>query len=101
MSWAAGRETTREQDIAYCLLSLLEVNMPLIYGEGPRAFERLQEEVMKTSTDHSLFSWQETGAEAGAEQGPLARSPISKRLKRTALSSLVKVHKKVYVDLQG
>jgi hypothetical protein len=33
MSWAAERQTTREEDIAYCLLGLLGVNMPLIYGE--------------------------------------------------------------------
>ena len=75
MSWAAGRETTREEDIAYCLLSLLGVNMPLIYGEGARAFERLQQEFMRTSTDHSLFSWRETGA----ERGPFARSPTEFR----------------------
>jgi hypothetical protein len=55
ISWAAGRATTREEDIAYCLLGLLGVNMLLMYSEGKRAFERLQQEFMKTSTDHSLF----------------------------------------------
>lgn len=34
LSWAAHRQTTREEDIAYCLLGLLKVNMPLLYGEG-------------------------------------------------------------------
>ncbi|KAK7185536.1 het domain protein [Paraphaeosphaeria sporulosa] len=43
MSWAAQRETTREEDVAYCLLGLLVVNMPLLYGEGAKAFERLQQ----------------------------------------------------------
>ena len=57
MSWAAGRETTREEDIAYCLLGLFEVNMPLIYGEGARAFIRLQEEIIKETDDQSLFAW--------------------------------------------
>ncbi|KAF1995521.1 HET domain-containing protein [Amniculicola lignicola CBS 123094] len=71
ISWAAGRETTREEDIAYCLLGLLGVNMPLIYGEGSRAFERLQQEFMRTSTDHSLFSW----VGPGIERGPFAQSP--------------------------
>lgn len=75
MSWAAGRETRRDEDIAYCLFGLLGINMPLIYGEGPRAFERLQQEFMKTSTDHSLFSWQG----AGAERGPFAKSPTEFR----------------------
>jgi hypothetical protein len=34
MSWAAGRETTRIEDLAYCLLGIFDVNMPLLYGEG-------------------------------------------------------------------
>jgi hypothetical protein len=42
MSWAADRETTRTEDLAYCLLGIFEVNMPLLYGEGERAFLRLQ-----------------------------------------------------------
>ncbi|KAH7327425.1 heterokaryon incompatibility protein-domain-containing protein, partial [Rhexocercosporidium sp. MPI-PUGE-AT-0058] len=58
MSWIAGRETTREEDIAYCLLGIFDINMPLLYGEGNNAFKRLQEEIMKQSTDHTLFAWQ-------------------------------------------
>nr|KAK5440398.1 hypothetical protein LTR18_007686 [Exophiala xenobiotica] len=34
MSWARYRETTREEDIAYSLLGIFRVNMPLLYGEG-------------------------------------------------------------------
>ena len=58
MSWMACRETTREEDEAYCLLGIFDINMPLLYGEGRRAFGRLQEEIIKQSTDFSLFSWQ-------------------------------------------
>ncbi|KAL9032683.1 MAG: hypothetical protein Q9180_006361 [Flavoplaca navasiana] len=58
MSWMAGRKTTVPEDIAYCMLGLFGVNMPLLYGEGKeRAFLRLQEEIMKYSADHSLFVW--------------------------------------------
>ncbi|KAI1262331.1 heterokaryon incompatibility protein-domain-containing protein [Xylariaceae sp. FL1019] len=57
MSWLSRRETTREEDIAYCMLGIFEVNMPLLYGEGMRAFLRLQEEIIKISSDHSLFCW--------------------------------------------
>jgi hypothetical protein len=57
MSWASNRTTTRVEDIAYCLLGVFKVNMPLLYGEGERAFTRLQEEIMKGSDDHSLFAW--------------------------------------------
>ena len=55
MSWAAARESTRIEDQAYCLLGLFNINMPLLYGEGSKAFVRLQEEIVRTSTDHSIF----------------------------------------------
>ncbi|KAI0427891.1 heterokaryon incompatibility protein-domain-containing protein [Xylaria sp. FL1042] len=58
MSWAATRKTTRIEDVAYCLLGIFDVNMPLIYGEGKKAFKRLQEEIMKARPeDHTLFAW--------------------------------------------
>ncbi|KAH0428731.1 het domain-containing protein [Colletotrichum camelliae] len=57
MSWAAGRETTREEDKAYCLLGIFDVNMPMLYGEGAKAFRRLQEEIIRTGYDVSIFAW--------------------------------------------
>ncbi|KAI1126974.1 heterokaryon incompatibility protein-domain-containing protein [Nemania abortiva] len=60
MSWASTRQTTRTEDMAYCLLGIFDVNMPLIYGEGRKAFMRLQEEIAKDSCDLSLFAWQQT-----------------------------------------
>jgi len=57
MSWAANRHTTREEDTAYCLLGLFGINMPLLYGEGGRAFIRLQEEIIRHSNDHTIFCW--------------------------------------------
>ena len=64
MSWAAGRETTLPEDEAYCLMGLFGVNMPTLYGEGRRAFRRLQQEIMKQSVDTSLFTWSNTPPEA-------------------------------------
>jgi hypothetical protein len=59
MSWAAERRATRAEDIAYSLLGIFDVNMPLLYGEGKvKAFWRLQEEIMKTSEDETLFAWE-------------------------------------------
>ncbi|KAI1416230.1 HET-domain-containing protein [Hypoxylon sp. FL1857] len=58
MSWAARRQTSRVEDIAYCLLGIFDVNMSLIYGEGLKAFQRLQEEIMRAyPEDHTLFAW--------------------------------------------
>ncbi|KAH7406944.1 HET and ankyrin domain protein [Phaeosphaeria sp. MPI-PUGE-AT-0046c] len=73
MSWAAKRVTTRVEDMAYCMLGLFDINMPLIYGEGENAFMRLQEEILKISEDHSLFAWRSTDNRGGC----LATSPAS------------------------
>lgn len=58
MSWASRRQTTRSEDIAYSLMGLFNVNMPVIYGEGAvKAFRRLQNEIMQTSFDQTIFAW--------------------------------------------
>ncbi|KAH9213242.1 heterokaryon incompatibility protein-domain-containing protein, partial [Leptodontidium sp. 2 PMI_412] len=57
MSWASKRKTKRVEDQAYCLLGIFNVNMPPLYGEGQKAFERLQLEILKTSDDESIFAW--------------------------------------------
>ena len=56
MSWAATRETTRVEDKAYCLLGLFGIKMPMRYGEGVRAFERLQLEIIQTIHGHSILA---------------------------------------------
>ncbi|KAF5865092.1 hypothetical protein ETB97_005333 [Aspergillus alliaceus] len=43
MSWMAKRQTSRLEDMAYCLLGIFSIDMPLRYGERDRAFIRLQE----------------------------------------------------------
>jgi len=57
MKWASRRQTTRIEDTAYCLLGLFDVNMPLLYGEGDKAFLRLQEEICRSTDDQSIFAW--------------------------------------------
>lgn len=57
LSWASRRETTRVEDEAYSLMGIFGVHIPIMYGEGRRAFRRLQEEIMKQSPDHTLFVW--------------------------------------------
>ena len=56
MSWAATRETTRVEDKAYCLLGLFGIKMPMRYGEGVRAFECLQLEIIQTIHGHSILA---------------------------------------------
>lgn len=57
MSWAANRCTTRVEDLSYCLFGIFDVNLPLIYGEGRKAFIRLQEAIASENNDLSLFAW--------------------------------------------
>lgn len=58
LSWASKRSTTRVEDESYCLIGLFEINMPLLYGEGTKAFARLQHEILRQSDDQSLFAWE-------------------------------------------
>jgi hypothetical protein len=57
LSWAANRRTTREEDRSYSLLGLVGINMPLLYGEGHRAFHRLQQELIRNYNDETIFAW--------------------------------------------
>ncbi|KAM5544345.1 hypothetical protein V8D89_002005 [Ganoderma adspersum] len=57
MSWAAHRKTTKEEDQAYCLLGIFDIQMSPLYGEGKRAFRRLQEEILRRIPDQTIFAW--------------------------------------------
>jgi Heterokaryon incompatibility protein (HET) len=46
--WAENRRTTREEDKAYSLFGIFDIQIPLLYGEGEdKAFRRLREEIDK------------------------------------------------------
>jgi hypothetical protein len=74
MSWASKRQTTRIEDTAYSLMGLFRVYMPPLYGEGQRAFLRLQLEILGTSNDETIFAWQYSGV-CPDTSGLLAHSP--------------------------
>ncbi|KAI1739137.1 heterokaryon incompatibility protein-domain-containing protein [Xylaria scruposa] len=77
MSWASKRQTTRVEDVAYCLLGIFDVHMPLLYGEGERAFTRLQEEIIRVSEDRSIFAWTDHDIISESPCSFLARSPAN------------------------
>ncbi|KAI1749132.1 HET-domain-containing protein [Xylaria castorea] len=77
MSWAADRQTSRQEDISYCLLGIFDVNMPLLYGEGHKAFVRLQQKIIKSTDDQSLFAWDLLHRHTYPWSGILAPSPAS------------------------
>jgi hypothetical protein len=74
MSWAAHRKTTRLEDRAYSMMGLFDVNMPLLYGEGNKAFIRLQLEILSRSDDESIFAWSNPRPET-PRPGLLAETP--------------------------
>lgn len=78
MSWVSERKTTRTEDMAYCLLGIFDVNMPLLYGEGERAFLRLQEEISNSINDLSILAWRKTKSEQ-TYHGVYATSPTDFR----------------------
>ncbi|KAL8835949.1 MAG: hypothetical protein Q9176_006633 [Flavoplaca citrina] len=77
LSWLSRRNTTRVEDMAYCMLGLCGVNMPLLYGEGEKAFLRLQSEIIKNFYDESIFAWfcDEEGRSISFLGGLIAPSP--------------------------
>ena len=69
MSWAENRATTEPEDFAYCQLGLLEVTMPLSYGEGrDKALHRLHEELKASGTAPCMIPFSKNDLFVG--QGP-------------------------------
>jgi Heterokaryon incompatibility protein (HET) len=48
--WAAGRETKKIEDKAYCLLGIFNISMSLRYGEEEKEFKRLKDKVDRCSS---------------------------------------------------
>ncbi|KAG8534415.1 uncharacterized protein KY384_001260 [Bacidia gigantensis] len=97
ISWASSRKTTRTEDVAYSLIGLFEVNMPLLYGEGMKAFARLQAEIIRSSSDETIFAWKNpsmgisgilaTSPADFAESGEIIRIPYH-RVKPYSLTNM-------------
>ncbi|KFG79231.1 putative ankyrin repeat-containing protein [Metarhizium anisopliae] len=78
MNLAARRSTTRVEDMSYSLIGLFNVNLPLLYGEGGKAFMRLQSAILARNNDHSLLLWREKterGEQSLRRPGCLCSSP--------------------------
>jgi hypothetical protein len=92
MSWASGRTTTRPEDMAHSLLGIFNINMPLLYGEGDRAFSRLQEELIKKSNDASIFAWQTSSRDC-----PMPDSSVPSYVSRTGPRGVLAWHPRDFV----
>jgi len=57
MTWAKERKTTREEDMAYSLLGIFNIHMPLLYGEGKeKALKRLRKEIKESLGDATVVT---------------------------------------------
>ncbi|OAK96860.1 HET-domain-containing protein [Phaeosphaeriaceae sp. SRC1lsM3a] len=80
MSWVGQRRTKREEDMAYSLLGIFDVHMPLIYGEGQKkAFARLQREINASAGGERNEAAQGQSQAAHSYHGPVFYGPISGR----------------------
>lgn len=73
MCWASGLSAIQQEDVAYSLLGIFGVSMTIIYGEGSKAFVRLQEVILEDTDDATLLAWKSTGDEK--YRGLFAHSP--------------------------
>jgi hypothetical protein len=65
-SWAETRQTTREEDGAYCLLGIFGIYMLLIYGEGKdNAIKWLQKKIHEAAEDVADISVSKTKSYTG------------------------------------
>ncbi|KAH5995412.1 hypothetical protein HBI84_132660 [Parastagonospora nodorum] len=52
MRWASGRQTKLEEDEAYSLFGILDVTLPVLYGEGrAKAFRRLRSSIREIQAE--------------------------------------------------
>jgi hypothetical protein len=55
--WASKRNTTEDEDRAYCLLGIFDVFLPLIYGEGQsNAMRRLKREIKELASNQGQLN---------------------------------------------
>jgi hypothetical protein len=76
MLWTANRLTSREEDWAYSLLGIFDVSIPLLYGEGIKAFTRLQEAIVKGSNDHSIIAFRSPAPTLDVSKDALVHGPV-------------------------
>ncbi|KAF2820888.1 hypothetical protein CC86DRAFT_303869 [Ophiobolus disseminans] len=68
MQWVEKRETTEDEDIVYCLLGILNVSMPVSYGEGKEgALGRLLAEIGAADSVPSIIPFSQNDHFVGRE----------------------------------
>ncbi|KIJ58831.1 hypothetical protein HYDPIDRAFT_119186 [Hydnomerulius pinastri MD-312] len=76
MLWASNRRTTRVEDVAYSLIGIFDISMPVAYGEGHWAFFRLMEAIIERCREPGVLAW---AGNSSPYSVALPRSPSSYR----------------------
>lgn len=72
--WAHDRQTTLEEDEAYCLLGIFGCRLPLIYGEGKeRALKRLKRGILDASKEFASISANNTNIRDQSQKEKLSK----------------------------
>ena len=80
MSWASKRITTRTEDIAYSLIGIFDVNLPIAYGEGTWAFHRLMEVIIHRCDEWGIFAWAGSPSTHHSRTNAIPQSPAGYHL---------------------
>jgi hypothetical protein len=85
MVWVSKRQTTRIEDMAYCLIGIFDIPLSIAYGEGQKAFHRLQAEIVQRSHDRELFAWNGSSSSLNSmfAAGPQGFFPMESESLRT------------------
>jgi tetratricopeptide (TPR) repeat protein len=68
MQWANNRKTTEEEDIVYCLLGILNISIPVSYGEGKeKALGSLRAEIDVANSAPSIIPFSQNDHFVGRE----------------------------------
>lgn len=85
LHWASERNVTKMEDEAYGILGLFNMTLALRYGEGLRAFSRLQKEMIirgEPYVDATILAWQTRSKPPDYFRGSKALMPISQTIGR-------------------
>lgn len=75
MSWASKRITTRTEDIAYSLIGIFDVNLPIAYGKSTWAFHRLMEAIIHRCDEWGIFTWAGSPSTHHSRTSAIPQSP--------------------------
>ncbi|KAJ8495213.1 hypothetical protein ONZ45_g12944 [Pleurotus djamor] len=96
------RATKVDEDAAYCLIGLLDITLPIDYGEGAdRALYRLQVTCAEHSDDRNIFLWDYKTTHPSQFNSMLPQNPFKIPFTMSRLSGVPTDQKIVSIEGEG